>query len=135
MPRVDYSGKRRQASSDSSDRVAGAEAAGVYALLLEQERVYGGEPDPRWARTEAARGGEPYPANWRGSALLLPDLESGAPVRVSWQRLSRLFAKTDTHHDSDLEEFLEIARRDRSIVGLRVHADDTVVPVRRGDEA
>lgn len=140
MPRVDHSAPRppRRRSPDPV-RSGGLKITGAYGLLLEQERVYGGKPDPRWAYSEGCKRGDPYPASARGPALLLPQLESGDPVDVSWYRLSCLLRATGEIGEvltpqrpaGRIERFFWDAWRDRSIGGLRVFADDTVVPFRR----
>lgn len=140
MPRIDRSAVRRERrrSSPVAKRSGGVKIPGVYALLLDQERVYGGEPDPRWAYSEAGRRGDPYPANWRGSADLLPALEAGEPVQVSDSRLSGLLRRagslgqflTPQRPDGRVERLFWDAWTDRSIGGLLVHADDIVMPMR-----
>jgi hypothetical protein len=140
VPRIDFSveSRQRRSAPSSERRRGGVKICGVYALLREQERVYGGEPDPRWAYTEACERGDPYPANRPGSADLLPALESGAPVDVTARRVSALLAKagelglwlTAQRPAKAAERFFWTVWQDRSIVGLRVYSDDMVVPLR-----
>lgn len=139
MPRVDLSvdePKRPRRARDQSG--GGVEIPSVYGLLREQERVYGGEPDPRWRYWAAGKADEPYPAELRGPAHLLADLESGRPVQVSWQRLTGLLETAGEigpivvpqRPDGRIERFLWGVWRDRSIVGLFVDSDDVVVPLK-----
>jgi hypothetical protein len=118
--------RRSLGAGSASSHRGGIRVLGVYARLLEQERKRGNRIDPRWARTEAGRRGEPCPDEWREKSSLLPALEAGEPVELPSWRLGGLSEPDErlrrTPHD------------DRSIVGWLVHADDTVVPVRRGDE-
>lgn len=138
MPRIDYSAERPARPKRSADRRGGLKIAGAFGLLLEQERVYGGEPDPRWAYTEACRRGDLYPASRRGPADLLPDLESGSPVQVYWGRLENLLREageltglvvSHSQPQQRVNEFFWDAWRNRS--SLLVYSDDVVVPVRR----
>lgn len=143
MPRIDYRTERaqRQHTQKTTNRSGGQQISGVYALLLEQERTYGGEPDPRWAYTKSGQRGDPYPAHWRGKASLLADLEAGRPVQVDFNRLSRLLEKAGAigqvvmpqQPERRVERFLWAVWRDRSVVGLLVDADDLVVLLHRHD--
>ncbi|CAM4228858.1 hypothetical protein MB901379_03582 [Mycobacterium basiliense] len=142
MPRIDRSAVRRERrrSSPVAKRSGGLKIVGAYALLLEQERVYGGEPDPRWAYSEAGKRGDPYPESARGPALLLPAMEAGEPVQVSDSRLSALLRRagslgqflTPQRPDGRVEQLFWDVWRDRSIGGLLVYSDDMVVPVLGG---
>lgn len=118
--------RRLGAGSPSSPR-GGLKAPGVYARLLEKERERDNRADPRWARTEAGRRGEPCPDEWREKSRLLPALEAGEPVEVPTYRLGGRTVPD--------ERLRRMPHEDRSITGWLVHADDVVVPVRRGDEA
>lgn len=141
MPRVDLSAKRPpRRRPERADRSGGVKIPGVYGLLLEQERAYGGEPDPRWAYSEAGKRGDPYPESARGPALLLPAMEAGEPVQVSDNRLSRLLRRagslgqflTPQRPDGRVERLFWDVWLDRSCVGLLVHTDDTVAPMTKG---
>lgn len=140
MPRVDLSAKRPpRRRPERADRSDGVKIPGVYGLLLEQERVYGGEPDPRWRHCEAGKRGDPYPESVRGPALLLPAMEAGEPVQVSDSRLSRLLWSagslgqflTPQRPDGRVERLFWDVWKDRSIGGLLVYSDDMVAPMRR----
>jgi hypothetical protein len=141
VPRIDYSAERPARPKRSADRRGGLKIAGAYGLLLEQERMYGGEPDPRWAYTEACRRRDPYPESRRGPADLLPDLESGSPVQVDWGRLEDVLRAAGeltglvvaaNPPQQRVNRFFWDAWRNRS--SLLVYSDDVVVPVRRGGQ-
>jgi hypothetical protein len=118
--------RRRLGAGSASSPRGGVHVPGIYVRLLEQERGRGNRIDPRWARTEAGRRGDPCPDEWREKSLLLPALEAVEPVDLPSWRLGG-FSEPD-------ERLRRMPHEDRSIVGWLVHVDDKVVPVRRGDE-
>ncbi|RFZ05430.1 hypothetical protein VIMS_04932 [Mycobacterium marinum] len=144
MPRIDHTARRARSRQQRkaaycANRRNGVKIPGAYSLLLEQERVYGKEPDPRWWYCEAGKRGDPYPESARGPALLLPAMEAGEPVKVCSRRLSRLLTRAGElgpyvmpqQPEGRVEWFFWKVWQDRSFGVLLVHADDTVVPMRR----
>lgn len=139
MPRIDYSAERPPTPAKrSTDRRGGLKIPGAYGLLREQERVYGGKPNPRWAWTEACCRGDPYPTSWRGSAELLSDLDSGRPVQVDWRRLESLVRSagqlgiviSSSPPEGRVERFFWNCWQGR-VAGVLVYSDDLVVPVKK----
>lgn len=121
--------------SDAGDIGPGVRVPGLYARMLERERVP--RPDPRWSRTEAGRRGEPCPDHLMQKSLSLDALERGEPVQLpGWcHHLGRSgFTALGDALPGLREAISEMQDEYGKWVVLMVSADDVVVPIRRGDQ-
>ena|ERR1700757_629174 len=104
----------------------GLRLPGLYRRLLEHERQVVRTPDPRWSRTDTGRRGEPCPKPWLRKSSILGALEAGEPVDLpTWRLGGRSYPD---------ERLRVMPHADRSIVGWKVHCDDTVSPRRAADQ-